>query len=252
MFTTLFLRFYRWTRNQKKRFGDPWTRWPPIGAIEFGDLRRLTPVSRNYGYDRGNPIDRYYIENFLQNHQFDIRGRVLEIGDASYTRKFGGERVTKSDVLHLNLQRPDVTIIADLSRADHIPSDTFDCFILTQTLQCIYAVRGGIETSNRILKPGGVLLATFPGISQIAHPGIMERWEDCWRFTGNSAQRMFSEFFPSENLEVRAHGNVMVATAFLYGLAAEELRQEELDYHDPDYQLLITVRAVKPSHSKLD
>jgi len=197
--------------------------------------------------DRGRPIDRYYMENFLQKHQADIRGRVLEVGDAHYTRRFGGERVTQSDVLHVNLKKPDVTIVADLSRADHLPADTFDCFILTQTLQLIYEVREAVKTIYRILKPGGVLLATFPGISQRAHPGYLERWQDHWRFTGASAQKMFAETFPPQNVEVQAHGNVLIAAAFLYGLAAEELRREEMDHHDPDYEVLLTVRAVKPA-----
>jgi len=38
---------------------------------------------------------------------------------------------------------------------------------------------------------------------------------------------------------------VLAAVAFLHGLAAEDLRPEELDYHDADYELLITVRAIK-------
>jgi SAM-dependent methyltransferase len=246
LFLTILIKIYRWVQKQKRRFLNPWTRWPPLGAIDLGDLRRLTPISRNFGFDRGNPVDRYYVENFLQNHRSDIQGRVLEIGDPTYTRKFGADRVTQTDVLHINLQKPYVTIIADLSRADHIPANTFDCFILTQTLQLIYDVRAAIKTSYRILKPGGILLATFPGLSQTNHPGLMERWEDLWRFTSTSAQRMFLEAFPSQNLTVQAHGNVLIAAAFLYGLAAEELRQEELDYHDPDYEVLITVRAVKP------
>jgi SAM-dependent methyltransferase len=240
-------KIFRWCRDQKRRFWDPWTRWPPVGALDLGDLRRLTPISRDFGLDRGTPIDRYYIENFLQDHRSDVQGRVLEIGDDSYTRKYGGQEVAKSDVMHVNLQNPGVTIVDDLSRADDIPADTFDCFILTQTLQLIYDPKAAVTTIYRILKPGGVLLATFPGISQMAHPGIRETWEDYWRFTSHSAQRMFSEVFPSENLEVQAHGNVLVATAFLHGLAAEELRQEELDYHEPDYEVSITVRAVKPS-----
>jgi SAM-dependent methyltransferase len=239
------IRFYRRWQSLKRRFAEPWTRWPPVGAIDFGDLRRVRPFSSRFGLDRGLPVDRYYIEKFLQNHQFDIGGEVLEIGDASYTRKFGGDRVTKSDVLHVNLHKPDVTIVADLSRADHIPADTFDCFIMTQTLQFIYDLRAALQTIFRILKPGGVLLATFPGISQIAHPGITERWQDHWRFTTKSAQKMFAEIFSPENLEVRAHGNALAATAFLYGLASEEIRQEELDYHDPDYEVLITVRAIR-------
>jgi SAM-dependent methyltransferase len=247
MIIPILLKFYRWYRNQKRRSWDPWLWWPPIGTFDFGDLRRLTPISRKFGYDRGNPVDRYYIENFLQNHEVDIQGRVLEIGDDSYTRKYGGERVSKSDVLHVNLIKPNVTIVADLTGANHIPTNTFDCFILTQTLQFIYDPKTAIKTIYRILKPGGILLATLPGISQIAHPDKLEQWQDYWRFTCNSAQRMFSEVFPSENLEVRAHGNVLVTTAFLYGLAAEELHPQELDFHDPDYEMVITGRAVKPS-----
>jgi hypothetical protein len=41
------------------------------------------------------------------------------------------------------------------------------------------------------------------------------------------------------------HGNVLAAISFLHGLAAEELRPEELDHRDTDYELLITVRARK-------
>jgi hypothetical protein len=45
---------------------------------------------------------------------------------------------------------------------------------------------------------------------------------------------------------VEAHGNVLVATAFLQGLATQELRQEELNYSDANYEVLLTVKAVKP------
>ncbi len=249
MSLAILIRIYRWGREQKRRFWNPWTRWPPLGSIDFGDLRRLEPVSRDFGYDRGMAIDRYFIEQFLHQHRLDIRGRVLEIGDPSYTRKFGGERVTQSDVLHVNLRKPDVTMVADLASADQIPSDIFDCIILTQTLQLIYDVRAAIRTCHRILKPAGVLLATFPGISQIARPSYAEHWEDYWRFTAAAAQRSFAEVFSPGQVTVQAHGNVLAAVAFLQGLAVQELRQEELNYQAPDYELIITVRAVKPEVS---
>lgn len=231
----------RWLRQKQQRL----TRWPPVGLVRFGSLRRLQPISRVFGFDRGLCIDRYYIEAFLGRHSEDIQGHVLEIGDETYTRKFGGERVTKSEVLHVWNDNPKATIVADLTCADHIPSDTFDCIILTQTLQHIYDVRAAIRTLYRILKPGGVLLATFPGISQISRYD-MERWGDYWRFTTLSARWLFEEAFPPETVAVKAHGNVLAAIAFLHGLAAQELRREELDSHDPDYEVLITVRAVKP------
>lgn len=235
-------RVRHWLRVQMRRL----TRWPPIGFVRFGALRRLKPISRVFGFDRGLCIDRHYIETFLARHADDMHGHVLEIGDDTYTCKFGRNRVTKSDVLHVCEGNPKATIGADLTCADHIPSDTFDSIILTQTLQFIYNVRAALRRHlYRILKPGGVLLATFPGISQISRYD-MDRWGEYWRFTTLSARRLFEEVFPPDNVEVQAYGNVLTAIASLHGLAAEELKREELDYHDTDYEVLITCRAVKP------
>ena len=217
---------------------------PPVGHVQFGGLRRLTPISRQFGYDRGRPIDRYYIETFLSRRSYDIRARVLEIGDDSYTRQFGSLRVTHSDVLHVSRDNPNATIVGDLASADHIESDAFDCVILTQTLHLIYDVRAALVTLHRILRPGGVLLATFPGLSQIADTTWKHTWH--WGFTTASARRIFAETFPGSEIQIEAWGNVLAATAFLHGLAEEELRPEELDYQDPEYEVLITIRAMKP------
>jgi SAM-dependent methyltransferase len=221
------------------------TQGPLVGAVCFGSLRRVTPISREFGLDRGQCIDRYYIEAFLSRHAADIRGCVLEIGDDSYTRRFGGGRVRRSDVLNLRSGNPKATLVGDLVNAQHIPSDAFDCIVFTQTLQFIYDVRAALGHLHRVLRPGGVLLTTLAGISQISRYD-MERWGDYWRFTTLSARRSFEECFPAANITVQAYGNVLAAIAFLEGLAAAELRREELDYSDPDYELLITVRAVKP------
>jgi SAM-dependent methyltransferase len=217
---------------------------PLLGGVRLGELRSLKPISSDWGFERGQPIDRYYIENFLARQSDDIRGRVLAVGDDFYTRQFGGERITKSDVLHIEEGSPEATIIGDLTDAEHIPSDTFDCFILAQTLQLIYEVRLAIKTTYRIMKPGGVVLVTIPGITPLKD----HEWNDCWcwSFTALSAQRLFEEFFPKANIEVQTYGNVLAATAFLQGMATRDLQRQHLDYHDPSYQMLITVRAVKP------
>jgi SAM-dependent methyltransferase len=185
------------------------------------------------------------METFLERYATDIRGHVLEIADATYTRRFGGQRVSHSDVLHVTPGHPRATITADLTCADHIRSETFDCIILTQTLQYIYEVRAALRTLYRILTPGGVVRATFPGISQIARDD-MERWGEYWRFTTLSSRQLFAEVFPEDCVTVQAYGNIFTAIAFLHGLVVEELRREELDYHDRDYEMLITVRAMKP------
>lgn len=235
---------HRWIGTQMQ--GDRYI--PPVGAVDLGSLRRVTPISRIFGYDRGQPIDRYYIENFLAHHQNDIRGRVLEIGDDSYTQQFGSDHVTQRDVLHVKEGNPKATFIGDLTNADNVPSDSFDCFVLTQTIHLIYDVRVALQTVYRILKPGGVALITVPGtISQLAIDEWGAYW--CWGFTSLSIRRLFEEVFPAENLQIETYGNVLTATAFLQGLASQELRSEELDHRDPSYQVILTIRAVKPEQT---
>jgi glycosyltransferase involved in cell wall biosynthesis len=230
----------RWLRAQWDRHRHS----VPLGSLDFGSLRRLTPVSRLLGRDRGLPIDRYYIQRFLTANADRIRGQVLELDDDRYTRTFGGDRVTRSDVLHVHPNNPRATIVADLTCADQIPSNRFDCIILTQTLPFIYNIHAVVRTLHRILKPGGVVLASVGGITQISRRD-MERWGHYWSFTSLSARLLFEEAFPAADVRVETFGNVLAATAFLYGLAAEELRETELDYRDPDYEFLITIIAVK-------
>ncbi len=217
---------------------------PAIGSVDFGDLRRTVPISRVFGLDRGVPVDRYYIEAFLRRNAALIRGRVLEIGDASYTKRFGGSKVTKSDVLHATGESLEATIVADLTHAPEIPDDCFDCVILTQTLQFTYDMEAMVSEVYRILAPGGSVLCTVPGISQISRVD-MDRWGDYWRLTTRSARELFETAFPPEHIEVAAYGNVLSATGFLHGLATSELKREELDAVDDDYQLVIAVRALK-------
>jgi SAM-dependent methyltransferase len=216
-----------------------------VRTPDMGELRRTEPFSRQWGFDRGRPVDRYYVERFLAAHAGDIRGRTLEVANRRYTDQFG-TAVETADVLHVEEGNPIATIVGDLADGSTLPADAFDCFILTQTLQSIYDVRSAVRTVHRILAPGGVLLATVPGISQILHPDF-EMWGDFWRFTTRAVERLCTEAgFDAEDIEVRAHGNVLVAAAFLYGLAARELTPDEMETDDGDnYQVVITVRARK-------
>jgi SAM-dependent methyltransferase len=226
-------RILRWSRN-----------WPPRGWVRFGSFRRLKPVSRIFGLDRGQPIDRYYIEAFLASEVSAIQRHILEIGDNAYTMRFGANRVDVSDVLHAEPGNPNATIVGDLAKGEGIADNTFDCIIFTQTLHCIYNVDDVVSVLHRILKPGGVVLATVPGISQISRYD-MDRWGDFWRFTTRSAQRLFETHFGTGAVEVRSWGNVLTACCFLQGLSLEELTTAALTYSDPDYQVIITIKATK-------
>lgn len=228
-----------------------WLRRQPLRFQTFllgdaGLYRRTTPFDKNWGGGRGQIIDRYYIERFLEENANDVRGHVLDFFDDAYARQFGGVNVTKVDVLHLTPENPRATIIADLSDGSKIPSDTFDCIICTQVILFVFDLPAAIKTLYRILKPGGVVLITSPGIQKISR-GDMEMSGEYWRFTTLSLRRLFEEEFPCGCVQVKASGNVLAATAFLCGLAVEDLRRNDLDYHDPNFPVSIGLRAVKPA-----
>ncbi len=211
--------------------------------VEFGSFRRLDPIAPDFGIRRGQPIDRVYIEQFIGEHAEDISGRVLELEDPNYTRRFGRHRVTASDVLHVVEGNPRATIVADLTQANPLPDRHYDCVILTQALQFIYDVPAAIRTVRRILKPGGVVLATVPGISQV--PEVEEGCNWCWTFTAHSAGRLFGDVFGAANVTTASAGNVLTAVSLLHGITAGELTPGEFAHADPNYPVIVFIRAVK-------
>jgi SAM-dependent methyltransferase len=234
----------RWLRRQPLRVSRLISRFAGHGEIDV--LRRTIPVDTDWGGSRGQIVDRYYIERFLSEHAADVQGHILDFSDDSYARKYGGAKAVNVDVLHLTADNPHATIVADLADGAQIPSDAFDCILCTQVLLLVYDLHSAIQTLYRILKPGGVVLVTVPGIQKISR-GDMEVGGDYWRFTTLSLRRLFEEAFPKDHVEVKACGNVLAAVAFLHGLAVEDLQRNDLEYHDPDYQVSVTLRAVKPN-----
>ena len=228
----------RWLRRQPLRVQGLLSR-------DATFYRRTTPVDKAWGGKRGQIIDRYYIEKFLAEHAEDVRGHVLEFGNDAYTRRFGDGKVAAVDVLDLTADNKNATIVASLSEGDGLASEQFDCIICTQVLLLIYDIHAGIRTLHRILKPGGVALITVPGIQKISR-GDMEIGGEYWRFTPLSLRRLFEEVFPSDAIEVKASGNVLAASAFLHGLAVEDLRRKDLELDDPDFPVSISLRAAKP------
>ena len=219
---------------------DDWRRSRPL---DLGALRRTTPVDPNWGYERGTPIDRVFVDRFIGERAADVRGRVLEIAAPDYTTRYGTD-VKRVDILMAKEGNPEATIVGDLTDAPQIPSDAFDCAIVTQTLQFVYNVRAALATLHRILAPGGVLLATVPGITKISSPEDAE-YGEWWHYTGRSALRLAEEAFGAGNAEVETYGNVLTAAGFLYGLAAPDLHPEELAARDPLYEVIVGLRAVK-------
>lgn len=208
-----------------------------------GRVSSAKPLSNNWGYDRGTPIDRYYIEGFLDGHASDIRGRVLEIQEDDYSRRFGGDRVTHQDILNVDTSNPRATIIGDLGDPATLPEEQFDCIVLTQTLHLVFDMAAALANLHRALRPGGVLLVTVPGITPLDRVEFLDSWY--WSLTAPALERLLSGPFDSEKVSVSAYGNLYAATAFLHAAAVEEVSKRKLDEYDRAYPVTIAARAVR-------
>jgi len=211
--------------------GLPLPRW--------GNLRRVRPFSASYGFDRGTPIDRYYLDAFLRGNQRLITGRVLEVQLPSYTRRFG-HGVQESHSVDIE-PKFNATFTCDLADAPEIPSDYYDCFLLPNTLQHVEALRPALQTMLRVTKPGGTLLASAAGFLPLIEDG-----GDFWRLSAQGWRRLLADAWPGCEIAVESHGNCLVALAAMHGLALEELSDGELDVQDPRYPVLVTIRCRKP------
>ncbi len=219
---------------------------PPSSAL----ARRVSPLSRSWGYERGGPVDRVYIESFLHANASHIRGTVLEIQESSYTERFGKEAVTRSDVLDITDTNERATVLTDLRRAVNLPDNSYDCIILTQTLHVIDDMRAVALECRRLLKPGGVLLATMPAVSRVCLE--YGRDGDFWRVTPAGARRLFEPVFGAQAVAVETFGNALVGSAFLFGLGASELTAEEFASTDAYNPVLVGIRALKQTGDDAD
>lgn len=213
-----------------------------VGMLNWGQLRRQQPLSDMWGFDRGQPVDRYYIENFLVRHSGIVQGRCIEVMSADYIRRFGQDRVTHCDVVDINPNNMRANIFGDLVDPNTLVADHYDCFILTQTLPHIYDGRALMRNCYAALKPGGTMLVTAPCICRYSpHP------EDFWRLTDCSLRRLITENTDCEDFEVEVHGNLIASIGFLMGMAAQELTPEELDFKDIRFPVAVAARLRKRS-----
>jgi SAM-dependent methyltransferase len=252
------VRAARRLRHARRRLRPlPFPARPPLGMARFGAMHRPRPVSDDWGFDRGQPVDRWYVNDFYARFAGaeayalgDIRGRVVEVGGDEYASKYAAPdrpgAPTSIDVLHVSAANPGATIVGDLTTGEGIPERAFDCVICAQTLHVLYDVHAAIASLHAALADGGVALVTVPGITRSCIPD-RDHWGDFWRFTTQGAARAFEDVFGAGNVRVETYGNLLTAMGFLQGMAAEEFSDWELRLRDPDFEVIIGIRAQRPA-----
>jgi SAM-dependent methyltransferase len=212
-------------------------------------FRRLRPLGD--GRQSGTPIVRHYWSQFLEKHKAAVRGRALEIGTTATIRRYGGARLTHADGLDLQAHSPEITLVADLTRADNVDSETYDCFINQFTMHLIYDAASALYHSLRILRSGGTLLVNFPSVEYLFARGLdMGTGAPLfvyWQFTPLQVENLLREAgLVERDFEVELYGNLFTRVAYQMNMPAEELTSAELDRVDAGHPLLICVRVTKP------
>lgn len=200
----------------------------------------LRPLSYIWGADRGLSIHRFYVEEFLLQHSVEIHGHCLEFESDTYTSRFGRGGVTALDIIDLDNENPNATIVADLTKNNGIPSCKFDCIICTHVLHVVFDLRKIVSELYRILKPGGILLIAVPQVSMCD-----TKFRELWRFTAEGLQTLLTEVFDPRNVAVWTFGNALTTTGDFRGLVVGEFSRKELSYHDPRFGLEVCAWAKK-------
>ncbi len=203
------------------------------------DQRDVLPLWGVWGYERGTPIDRYYIGNFIRAHAGAVHGRVLEFGWPDYQGYFDASRIERYDVLDLKAH-DDVTLVGDIQCIPQIADATFDCIVCTQVLLLIPDLFAAMREMHRILKPGGILLLTLPHVAL-----TMPRKEfpnDYWRFTEDSVRLLLAAF---SEVRITVHGNSYAAFYFANRIVVEDLTPADLDWTDTRFPLHVNAYARK-------
>jgi SAM-dependent methyltransferase len=204
----------------------------------WGNLRRVEPFSASFGFERGTPVDRFYLHRFLESNQSVITGRVLEVQAPSYTKRYGHD-VDVSHTVDIN-PRFGATYTCDLADAPAIPSDSYDCLLAPQTLAHVADLNGVLRTMLRVVRPGGSVLASAPVLLPLISDG-----DDNWRLSPSGWQLTLAREWKGCDVTVEGHGNCLSAVAAMHGLALEELTQDELNINDPRYPVLVTIKCRK-------
>ncbi len=217
--------------------------------IIWGDLGRVKPVSTIFGLDRGAPIDRYYIEDYLKKNSQYITGRAVEVGETTYLEKYGDPRVEKITFIYSESnQKSDKNgsiLIANFLKKETIPQGYADCLVATQVFNVIYEIKTVFINIRRMLKENGMLIATLPGICQLSRYDA-DRWGDYWRFTPQGVSKLLEEVFGKGKFSICAYGNAMAACCQIQGVAVEDLPDSSLlDEQDQDFPVIIGFTAWK-------
>lgn len=209
----------------------------PIGTLNWGDLRRGKPFCNEFGFERGTPIDRYYLDKFISSIRHLVKGKVVEIGGALSNREqYGFENTSTYDAVDL-LSSPFVNICGDIHESNLLKPDYYDTILLFNVLEHCHTPQKVVDNIHNWLASSGYCLAIVPNAQRIHNnPG------DYWRILPDGMKTLFQNF---AKVQVTTYGSPTSLIASYMGIAAQELTHDELTEINPLYPVTTCLVAQK-------
>ncbi|SON53914.1 putative glycosyltransferase EpsE [Hartmannibacter diazotrophicus] len=202
------------------------------GSLDGAILAGTQPLFPREG-NRGKALDRIFALDFCRSWSERIRGDVLEFGDDAKARQFG------RDASSIRIAPMD-GIPAMLDGSASMAQRTFDCIIAIDVIQYQPDVRAFLEGVTGLLKPGGSLLVSFPGLLP-----LLEGQGDLWRFTPDGVRRLLAKVCPGADIEIVTYGNAATAAGIQHGLGERDFGPELLQASDLTRAVMIMARITK-------
>ena len=143
------------------------------------------------------------------------RMRVLDVGcrDRPYEPLFAP---FASEYIGVDLaEGPSVDVVAD-ARSLPLEDGSVDCVVSTQTLQYFEQPEASVREFARVLRRGGLLLASTHGVGFVDRSAV-----DRWRWTHHGLRELFGDDGDWTDVAVHPAGGVLSAAAYLLGGQAE-------------------------------
>jgi SAM-dependent methyltransferase len=205
-----------------------------VNLILFGNYRRLCDAALA---ELGAPVRGHTLQVACVYGDLTPRLRERLAPDAC---------LDVVDVLPIQLRNlaaklpadPRVALLQGDSSALACPDASYDQVLLFFLLheQPEHVRRATLAEALRVVKPGGVVLASTAGLGPLTGD-----YPDYWHLSVEGWREVARRAWPGEEPEIEGYGNCLAASAALLGLAMEELTTEELDQHDPRYPVLVTI-----------
>jgi SAM-dependent methyltransferase len=215
---------------------------PPIGQVAFGDFVRNAPFCPNYGFSRGTPIDRFFLDCFITKIRDEVVGDVLEIGGVQENRvRYRLQHASSYRTMDIELF-PGVDFAGDAHDPAASPASSFDCILLFNVLEHCKEPSIVVENVHRWLRAGGKAFCLVPNAQRVHRDP-----RDYWRIMPDALEYLFRNF---ASAEVFTYGNLITTIAALSGLGAEELSSEDLVEVNSMYPVVSCVTAHKTHGSE--